>query len=235
MEYHVVREVQKVESREGWHWGVVTEIPGQIDPRTNQPMKHIHIMPPDVFEWRAAEYDLDPEKDFETLLDMVLHGPFIPDPEDPRNHAIDAAGLTSPATTDVGSVVQKGDPVPTHLYNAETVEKARRAHLARVEHVKANVVRIGPPTVSLVRGVSKPVDPLDAIRAEPVIDQEQLQKKKEIVKNLRAAKISQVPQSMSRSSIKSRSTRPASRPLPPARSSAPFDDSPASKGKRQQE
>ena len=62
-----------------------------------------HCFPKDVFEWRAAEYDIDPA-DMDTLLDVVLSEPFI-DPGD----------------------VKPGE----RLHDAPTIEEARRAHLAR--------------------------------------------------------------------------------------------------------
>ena len=37
-----------------------------------------HCFPKDIFEWRAAEYDIDPS-DMDTLIDIVLAEPFLED------------------------------------------------------------------------------------------------------------------------------------------------------------
>lgn len=39
-----------------------------------------HVFPDDTLEWRAAEYGIDPA-DTETLLDMVLWEPHLPEPD----------------------------------------------------------------------------------------------------------------------------------------------------------
>jgi len=120
-----------------------------------------HVFPKNTLAWRAAEYGIDPA-DTATLLDIVLHEPFAPHPDDPRTAAEDpvaAAGLTSPAPVARGRV-RKGDPVPTTLYTAETTEKAREAHLLRIEYAKTNRARVKSP-----KGKR---DPLDVIRAQPL-------------------------------------------------------------------
>lgn len=109
-----------------------------------------HIFPKVIFEVRAAEYDIDPA-DIDTLLDVVLHEPHIPDATQARNHATDAAAL-------LGHVADDGTPV--HLYNATTVAHARIAHLARVEACKRDRVHITSPQALRAGG-----DPLDVIRS----------------------------------------------------------------------
>lgn len=79
-----------------------------------------HCFPKDVFEWRAAEYDIDPA-DMDTLLDVVLSEPFI-DPGD----------------------VKPGE----RLHDAPTIEEARRAHLARCSKAKLKA-RITTRTAAL--------------------------------------------------------------------------------------
>ncbi|MFE9064940.1 hypothetical protein [Streptomyces violaceusniger] len=116
-----------------------------------------HVFPKNTLEWRAAEYGIDPG-DVDTLLDIVLHEPHAPHPDDRLSADDDpavAAGLFSPAPASRGTV-RAGDPVPTTLYTAETVEQAREAHLLRIQHTKANRVRISAP-----KGRK---DPFDAIR-----------------------------------------------------------------------
>jgi hypothetical protein len=65
--------------------------------------------------------------------------------------------MLSPALISSG-MARKGQMVPTDLFNAPTIEHAREAHLARVEHGKRTRGRVRPP--------SKGPDPLDRIRAE---------------------------------------------------------------------
>lgn len=44
---------------------------------------HIHAFPTDTLTWRAAEYGIDPT-DTDTLLDIVLHEPHMPDDDRPQ-------------------------------------------------------------------------------------------------------------------------------------------------------
>lgn len=228
-----IREVIQVDSPQGWHWAVITEIPGLINPHTGQNMRHVHTIPPDAFEWRAAEYDLDADKDFETLLDIILHELHIPDPLDPRNHADDAAaaeGLTSPASETQWAHIRQGDPVPTHLYNAETVDKAREALLHRIAKVKSSTVEISSPTVSLSRGVPKPADPLDAMRNAKFVDADRVSEKRALVASVREAKLAGTRSMKRQSAMTSAAPRAASKPLPPSRQKPPTDDSLKRKG-----
>lgn len=116
-------------------WYVDTERPDGSQRR--------HVFPKTTLAWRAAEYGIDPA-DTDTLLDIVLHEGFAPHPDNPLTAAADpvlAAGLLSPARASRGTT-RAGDLVPTTLYNAETTEQAREAHLMRVTHAKTEVVRI---------------------------------------------------------------------------------------------
>ena len=135
-----------------WLWHVLYEDP---DGNTRG-----HVFPKNTLAWRAAEYGIDPA-DLDTLLDIVLHEPFAPHPDDPQTAADDpaaAAGLTSPAPAARGRV-RKGDLVPTTLYTAETTQKAREAHLLRIQYTKTNRAHVKAP-----KGKK---DPLDVIRALP--------------------------------------------------------------------
>jgi hypothetical protein len=109
-----------------------------------------HAFPKDTLLWRAAEYGIDPA-DTATLLDIILHEPYIQDP----------AIADPPAAAAIRTTVA-GKRVPTTLATARTQADARTAHLARIEHVKANVRRITSPQG---KGVT---DPLDLIRSHPV-------------------------------------------------------------------
>ncbi|MFI5687909.1 hypothetical protein [Streptomyces sp. NPDC051636] len=52
-----------------------------------------HVFPKATLEWRAAEYGIDPT-DVDTLLDVVLHEPFLDDEEAAANL------FTAPSTVD---------------------------------------------------------------------------------------------------------------------------------------
>jgi hypothetical protein len=98
---------------------------------------HETIFPEVTLAWRAAEYGIDPT-DTALLLDVILHEPFLPDLDDPDEADKDPAaraGMTVPAREDRGQV-RKGDPIPVRLYNADTIDQAREAHLMRIEAVK---------------------------------------------------------------------------------------------------
>lgn len=115
-----------------------------------------HVFPMNTLAWRAAEYGIDPA-DIDQLLDIVLHEPFAPHPDDPLTRDDDpvrAAGITSPAPAARGKV-RAGDPVPTTLYTAETTEKAREAHLMRIEHAKVHRARVVAPP-----GKKDPLSPI---------------------------------------------------------------------------
>lgn len=53
-----------------------------------------HVFPDDALEWRAAEYDIDPA-DTDTLLDMVLWEPHLPEPDQPELLLHDAPDIAS--------------------------------------------------------------------------------------------------------------------------------------------
>jgi hypothetical protein len=68
----------------------------------------VHIFPYDAMEWRAAEYNIDPN-DRETLLDIILTEPYLE--------------------------TETADPQRT-LFVAETVQDARAHHLERIAAAK---------------------------------------------------------------------------------------------------
>lgn len=106
---------------------------------------HRHVFPKDTLAWRAAEYGIDPA-DTEQLMDIVLHEPWAPHPDDALTAAEDpvlAAGMLAPAVASRGTVAA-GDPVPTTLYTARTTAEAREAHLMRISYAKARVRVTGP-------------------------------------------------------------------------------------------
>lgn len=95
---------QKVEQSGEQHWFLATE----VDRGDGVVERIAHIMPVDTFEWRAAEYGIDPA-DFDTLLDIVIHEPYLP-PLSPSD--------------------------PPLLMAAPTVKSAREEHLARIADLR---------------------------------------------------------------------------------------------------
>lgn len=165
----IVSEVVEVPQRVGWIWSIAMD-----DPDTGKRLGY--GFPPETFEIRAAEYDLDPE-DRDTLMDVILHEPYIPDPTLPANFERDAAyarGMRGEAFGNVAARFGKGNTVPPNLFNTETIGEAREALFIRLEHVKNQVVQIGPPT----RGVERVADPLDQIRSSPRINPELFEERK---------------------------------------------------------
>ncbi len=122
---------------------------------------HRHIFPKVTLENLAAEYGIDPTA-VDDLLDIALHQPFAPHPDDPDGEdPAGAAGMLSPALVSRGTV-RKGQMIPTTLYTAADTRSAREAHRLRIEHTKTHRVRVVPPKGGR--------DPLDAIRQAHGID-----------------------------------------------------------------
>jgi hypothetical protein len=136
---------------------------------------HDYIFPQSTLEWRAAEYDIDPE-DTEALLDIVLHEPFKA-PINKDDPAL-AAGYVSPAVL-ASKGTRIGDLEATTLFNAETVQDAREAHLLRIQHAKQNRVKIVPPKAKGKK------DPLDKIRDKHKTRDSQVENKRVAVTKAR--------------------------------------------------
>jgi hypothetical protein len=122
----------------------------------------VHVMPKEAFEWRAAEYSIDPS-DVDALLDSVLYDGLIPDPRRKQNFEDDAAAkkgmvVANPKNNVRG--VKLGEQVPIWLYNAPSPGHAKKAHLERVKAAKERVKFV--PHESLKAAG----DPLDVIRAD---------------------------------------------------------------------
>ncbi len=134
---------------------------------------HRHIMPKAALDFRAAEYGIDPA-DTDTLLEIILHEPHLSVVDDPTS---------GPRYADAGP----------DLWQADTTQAARAAHLARV---KASPIRIDiagakaldtiranhRPDTARIRAIrevvdtsrwvqkygdlpAKPIDPMEAVRA----------------------------------------------------------------------
>lgn len=122
---------------------------------------HRHVFPQVTLENLAAEYGIDPTA-VDDLLDIALHQPFAPNPNDPDGEdPAGAAGMLSPALVSRGTV-RKGQMIPTTLYTAVDTKSAREAHRVRIEYTKTHRVRVVPPKGGR--------DPLDVIRQAHGID-----------------------------------------------------------------
>lgn len=129
---------------------------------------HRHVFPQFTLEQRAAEYGIDPTA-VDDLLDIVLHEPYAPHPDDPDSEdPAGAAGMLSPALVSRGAA-RKGDPIPTTLYTAKDAAEARAAHRLRIAYAKQHRVQIVPPKSGK--------DPLDVIRTSHGIDPARVQAK----------------------------------------------------------
>lgn len=127
---------------------------------------HDTILPQVTLAWRAAEYGIDPA-DTATLIDLILHEPFLPNLEDPNAAAADPAakaGMTVPARRANGRT-RKGDPEPVRLHNANTIADARAAHLLRINAIK-NTVRIEAPAG---RGADNPLRQIHDTVVDPTV------------------------------------------------------------------
>ncbi|MBX6382155.1 MAG: hypothetical protein IRZ07_04145 [Microbispora sp.] len=116
-------------------WTVITRNPdGSL---------HGYVLPVFGFPQLAAEYGIDPD-DIDTLLDVALHQLHIP------------SEMTTSTAADPVARAYRGKPVT--LFNAESVDDARAAHLERVEWVKANLIRIVLPQKAKARKAATAVD-----------------------------------------------------------------------------
>lgn len=140
--------------------------------------RDVHSFPLETLEWRAAEYDIDPA-DTDTLIDVIIHEPYMPDPGNPanvRSDAAAAAGYVSPAVEPRRGVGPL-ELMPTTLMSAETPALARGAHLARIADVKAIRAHVKRPTG---KGRTDPCKPLvDAWKG--FVDEAELEAKRAAV------------------------------------------------------
>lgn len=137
---------------------------------------HRHIFPKVTLENLSAEYGIDPAA-VDDLLDIALHQPFAPHPDDPDSEdPAAAAGLLSPALVSRGTA-RKGDLIPTTLYTAADAGEALAAHRLRIEYAKANRVRVVAP-----QGRK---DPLAVIRAGHGVDPQRAAAKAEAIERRR--------------------------------------------------
>jgi hypothetical protein len=98
---------------------------------------HSHHMPKLTLVARSVEYGIDIE-DEETLWDVAIHEPFMVHPYDEMYLAVHgpdpavALGLVVPSAP--------GGQMGVTCYTADTIEDARTAHLARLDHCRQSIV-----------------------------------------------------------------------------------------------
>lgn len=127
----------------------------------------LHVLPHSTFEWRCAEYGIDPD-DLDTLLDVVLHEPWIP-------HSGDALAWADPATA---AVLADTASLPTCWTPGVPDADRLAAHLTRISAVKQHIVELQPATradrqaalVYVGSDRTADADPLDPIRTRTRLD-----------------------------------------------------------------
>lgn len=120
------------------------------------------VIPHSTLEWRAAEYAIDPD-DVDTILDVILHEPWIPRPDDPFAAANPTIAMVIDAIRDLPTCWTRGVPD----------DERRAAHLARISAVKKLIVRVeAAPQADRQAALQfvgsarvAPADPLAPIRA----------------------------------------------------------------------
>lgn len=151
-------DVREVQDR-GHYWQVIYDVTLE----GGQTTEHGHAIPKDTLEWRAAEYDLNPDTDFETILDVVLAEPYIAAEE------------------------QVGRMPGEELYDAPDIATARARHIARCARAKLKH-RISTRKVANGKGVGAKAEisnPFDIIRQGAVLDKIVMEIKKEHVRRTR--------------------------------------------------
>lgn len=153
-------DVREVQDR-GHYWQVVYDVTHDNGFTT----EHGHSIPKETLEWRAAEYDLNPETQFDTILDIVLAEPYIDEQER------------------VGSVPGE------ELYDAPDIATARARHVSRCARAKLKhrmTTRAKKAAAGKSLGsAALPTDPLDMIRRDAAIDVRVVAIKREHVRRQR--------------------------------------------------
>ena len=151
---------------------------------------HIHFFPDVALEWRAAEYGIDPGE-VETLLDIILHEVFIPDVTQLVNAEEDPAAKAGMFGEAVGSeahaFLSQQKIMPVHLYNTTNVDKAREAHLMRIEHAKKNVG-------AFVKHPDKKSDPFKKFADEYEMDNQLIERAGKLVSRTRKGLVEKAKQ-----------------------------------------
>jgi hypothetical protein len=135
-------------------------------------LAHMHLIPHSTFEWRCAEYGVDPD-DIDTLLDIVLHEPWIPSPHD-------VITRTQPG---VAEVLKATSGLPTCWTPGVSDADRLAAHLTRIDAVKTHRVRMIPEERQVRQNVVAfagldlvvPEDPLEPVKTATRLDPARVQ------------------------------------------------------------
>lgn len=138
--------------------------------------RHAHAFPESTFEWRAAEYELDPA-DMQTLLDIVIHEPHLPEGWDsgpdflhraPDRAAARVAHLARIAACKkalgTNSTLPKvHDPANTHPLHGLAASVVVDPVKVAAKHLAVGVIRGEPAALAAVaaagRGIDRPAPP----------------------------------------------------------------------------
>jgi hypothetical protein len=146
---------------------------------------HMHLVPHSTFEWRAAEYGIDPD-DMDTMLDIVLHEPWIPNPHD-------ALATMRPGAAEV---LQETHGLPTCWTPGVPDAERLAAHLARIDAVKTHRVAMVPENQRFRQGVvdfvglnlTVPADPLEQVKTLTRLDPARVAARRQTVEYYRAGR-----------------------------------------------
>ncbi|SDI50604.1 hypothetical protein SAMN05421505_16112 [Sinosporangium album] len=143
-----------------------------------------HAFPHSAFEWRCAEYGLDPD-DLDTLLDVVLYEPYLPDLGDLFAWQDPAAAAILEATRELPTCWTPGVSDETRL----------QAHLERIAVAKRHRVLITSAPRTDRQGAldyvgarrTAPPDPLAPIKEQTRLDPVRVRSRRLAVDWIRAA------------------------------------------------
>jgi hypothetical protein len=146
-------------------------------------LNHMHAFPHSTFEWRAAEYGFDVD-DVDGMLDVILHEPFLPDPDDPLARMDPVLSKILDDTHGMPGVWTPGVPAA----------ERRAAHLERVAAVKKHHVQLRDAPLKDRAGALEfvgsarvaPTHPLEPIKSQTRLDPVRVQGRRLAVDWLRA-------------------------------------------------
>ncbi|WP_188197208.1 hypothetical protein [Nonomuraea sp. SYSU D8015] len=151
-----------------------------------------HALPHTLLEWRCALYGIDPD-DITTLLDVALHEPYIPAPDDVLTRTADPSAV---------AVLQATHGLPTCWTPGVPDEERRAAYLARIAAVKQHRVRMEAAPQALRAEAlayvgstrAAPPDPLEPITSLIRLDPVRVEARRMAVEWLRASRADKLPQ-----------------------------------------
>jgi hypothetical protein len=145
-------------------WGIACVRPDGV--------AHTMIIPHSKWEWECAYYGIDPD-DVDTLLDVTLHEPWIPSPDD-------ALARLNPA---VAAQLEATHGLPTCWTPGVPDSERLAAHLARIDAVKQYRTQVLPESQQVRQDVlafvgldvAAPADPLEPVKTTTRLDPARVQ------------------------------------------------------------